>query len=198
MPSTTASSSLPWILDSGASHHVTNDIANLSLHAPYDGTEELLVGDGTGLSITHIGSIEFSNSIVLNNVLVVPTITKNIISLSQLCLDNNVSINFSQNFFCVKDLKMGASLFQGKSNAGIYEVSTVSPQLYTSTKSSSLDWHHRLGHPSRNVFRHIISQNNLNVPNISTLDCNSCACNKSHRLPFSLSTIVSHAPLEYV
>ncbi|XP_021770835.1 uncharacterized protein LOC110735022 [Chenopodium quinoa] len=54
IPSTTASSSLPWILDSGASHHVTNDIANLSFHDPYDGTEKLLVGDGSqnrGVSI---------------------------------------------------------------------------------------------------------------------------------------------------
>ena len=29
-----------WLLDSGASHHVTHDLANLSLHTPYDGTEE--------------------------------------------------------------------------------------------------------------------------------------------------------------
>ncbi|XP_021764200.1 uncharacterized protein LOC110728841 [Chenopodium quinoa] len=41
-----SSSSTPWLLDSGASHHVTNDLNNLSLHAPYDGTEELLVGNG--------------------------------------------------------------------------------------------------------------------------------------------------------
>ncbi|KAJ9561818.1 hypothetical protein OSB04_006978 [Centaurea solstitialis] len=30
-----------WIFDSGASHHVTIDLSNLSFHAPYDGTEEL-------------------------------------------------------------------------------------------------------------------------------------------------------------
>lgn len=29
----------PWLLDSGASHHVTQDLSNLSLHQPYDGTE---------------------------------------------------------------------------------------------------------------------------------------------------------------
>ena len=71
-----SSSSTPWLLDSGALHHVTTDLNNLSLHAPYDGTEELIVGDGKGLKITHFGSISFSNSIVLHNVLVVITMSK--------------------------------------------------------------------------------------------------------------------------
>ena len=44
-----------WLLDSGASHHVTNDLANLSIHTPYDGTEELIVGDGKSISIAHTG-----------------------------------------------------------------------------------------------------------------------------------------------
>ncbi|KAD3067509.1 hypothetical protein E3N88_35389 [Mikania micrantha] len=34
-----------WLFDSGASHHITNDLSTLSLHAPYDGTEELVIGD---------------------------------------------------------------------------------------------------------------------------------------------------------
>ncbi|XP_021746812.1 uncharacterized protein LOC110712647 [Chenopodium quinoa] len=47
-----------WLLDSGASHHVTNDLANLSLHAPYDSTEELVVGDGSTLPIQNTGAFE--------------------------------------------------------------------------------------------------------------------------------------------
>ncbi|KAL8100569.1 hypothetical protein AgCh_032718 [Apium graveolens] len=40
-------SSSTWLLDSGASHHITTDLNNLALHTPYDGTEELIIGDGT-------------------------------------------------------------------------------------------------------------------------------------------------------
>lgn len=105
----TSSNTSPWILDSGASHHVTADLNNLSLHAPYDGTDELTMGDGKGLKITHYGSIKFSPSFTLNNVLVVPAISKNIISISQLCLDNNISISFSSSSFIVKDLTTGES-----------------------------------------------------------------------------------------
>ncbi|KAJ8637449.1 hypothetical protein MRB53_011716 [Persea americana] len=35
----------PWLVDSGASHHVTNDLQNLSLHYPYAGPDELIVGN---------------------------------------------------------------------------------------------------------------------------------------------------------
>ena len=42
-----------WLLDSGASHHVTSDLNNLSLHTPYNGPDNIMIGDGTGLPITH-------------------------------------------------------------------------------------------------------------------------------------------------
>ncbi|CAH9070962.1 unnamed protein product [Cuscuta epithymum] len=37
----------PWIFDSGATHHLTSDLDNLSLHAPYSGTDEVVVGNGS-------------------------------------------------------------------------------------------------------------------------------------------------------
>ncbi|CAA7041119.1 unnamed protein product [Microthlaspi erraticum] len=46
----------PWLLDSGATHHVTSDLANLALHQPYTGGEEVIIGDGNGLAITNTGS----------------------------------------------------------------------------------------------------------------------------------------------
>nr|GLL33824.1 uncharacterized protein LOC109154184 [Ipomoea trifida] len=44
-----------WLLDSGASHHVTIDLSNLALHTPYDGTDEVMIGNGSGLPISHTG-----------------------------------------------------------------------------------------------------------------------------------------------
>lgn len=41
-----------WIMDSGATHHITNALDNLHLNHPYHGRDELLVGDGIGLPIT--------------------------------------------------------------------------------------------------------------------------------------------------
>ncbi|KAA8516120.1 hypothetical protein F0562_019299 [Nyssa sinensis] len=49
-----APSSSEWILDLGATHHVTTDLANFSLHSPYEGSDVVVVGNGAGLDITHI------------------------------------------------------------------------------------------------------------------------------------------------
>ncbi|XP_019057412.1 PREDICTED: uncharacterized protein LOC109115967 [Tarenaya hassleriana] len=45
----------PWLVDSGASHHITSDLSNLALHHPYHGSEDVVLGDGSGLPITHTG-----------------------------------------------------------------------------------------------------------------------------------------------
>ena len=44
-----------WLLDSGATRHLTTDLNNLALHQPYTGGEEVTIADGTGLPITHTG-----------------------------------------------------------------------------------------------------------------------------------------------
>ena len=45
-----------WLLDSGASHHVTPNLSNLSLHIHYEGPGDIMIDNGTNLSITHIDS----------------------------------------------------------------------------------------------------------------------------------------------
>lgn len=44
-----------WIMDSGATHHITNALDNLHVTNPYYGNDELLVGDGSGLHIANTG-----------------------------------------------------------------------------------------------------------------------------------------------
>lgn len=36
-----------WLLDSVASHNITSDLANLSIHSEYEGQDEVVLGDGT-------------------------------------------------------------------------------------------------------------------------------------------------------
>lgn len=84
-------SSLSW---KGVLHHITSDLHNLSLHQPYNGGDEVLLGDGSGLAITHTGSTTLplpSNFLHLDTILCVPNINKNLISVYRLCNTNKVS-----------------------------------------------------------------------------------------------------------
>lgn len=197
-----------WLMDSGATHHMTSDLHNLALHQPYHGDDSVLIGDGSGLSITHTGSLSFpalNRPLSLNNVLCVPHIHKNLISVYRLCNTNKVSVEFFPAHFQVKDLYSGIPLLQGKTKGDLYEwpvsSSTINSFFAASPSKPSLDqWHLRLGHPSLDVLKTIVSTSS--IPYSSSLSkstlCSDCSINKSHKLPFSTNTITSHRPLQYV
>ena len=79
------SSSKHWLLDSDASHHITIDLNNLAIHSEYDGPNEVIIGDGSILKITLVGSTTLNtqkSSFILANTLCVPSLSKNLISIS--------------------------------------------------------------------------------------------------------------------
>ncbi|KAG7533110.1 Zinc finger CCHC-type superfamily [Arabidopsis thaliana x Arabidopsis arenosa] len=134
-----------WLLDSGATHHITNDLANLSMHQPYNGGDDVLIGDGSPLTISHTGSTllpSLSRDLKLNKVLYVPDIHKNLISVYRLCNANQVSVEFFPAHFQVKDLSTGAPLLQGRTKNELYEWPVNAPQatalLTTSNSKTTL------------------------------------------------------------
>ena len=90
-----SSSEPTWLLDSGASYHATQDLANLSLANDYTGNDQLVVANGKGLPITHCGSASLQTSsspLHLSNVLFVLDVSQNLISVSQLYQTNFVFV----------------------------------------------------------------------------------------------------------
>lgn len=105
-------------------HHITSDLQNLNIHTEdYCGQDQVLVGNDKGLKIHHLDkSIIFSafKSFFLNQVLHVPHIKKNLLSVYQFTKDNDVYFEFHPSFFCVKDRSSGAIILQGQSDQGLY------------------------------------------------------------------------------
>ena len=200
----TTNNSQNWLLDNGASHHVTSDLENLSLHNPYDGNDDMMIGDGTELQTTHTGSttLTFPHKIFkLNNVLYVPSMKRNLISIHQFCNTNNAATEFLPNTFSVKDLNTGNTLLRGQTKDGVYEWPQSNPILaFSSIKTTSHDWHHRLGYPSPSILKQIIFSNKLSLTSSvsSSFNCNAFLTNKSHKLSFSQSTIKASRPLEVI
>lgn len=129
-----------WYIDSGASSHITNDSGKLLDFQPYFGSEELLVGNGNGLKIKHIGSVLLATyshkPLLLNHVLHVPHITKNLLSVSQLLTDNNVLVEFVDNLCLIKARNSGILLLRGIAKEGLYQIQDVISSNFEVSKST--------------------------------------------------------------
>ena len=106
-----ASPDLNWYPNSSATHHLTSDFANLNVKVEeYHGPDQIPIGNGIGLNVKHIGSTKLStpsSSFLLHNVLHVPHITKNLISIHKFTSDTNTFIEFHPFYFLVKDRQTG-------------------------------------------------------------------------------------------
>lgn len=82
-----------------------SDMNNLELSVPYLGGDEITLGNGLGLCITHTGfsTLKSSNSkFLLKNVLRCPQSAANLLSIQKFCKNNNCWFAVTANFFCCK------------------------------------------------------------------------------------------------
>ena len=174
----------------------------------YGGKDQVQVANGAGLEISHIGHTKLAGSrdtIHLNNVLHVPEIHKHLLSVYRLVSDNRVFVEFHKYFFFVKDKITRRVLLHGRSRHGVYPIpygrpsSSSSHRAFSGVRSSSSQWHHRLGHPSNNVVESVVRSNKLPCSSShDTFVCDACQRAKSHQLPYNNSSRVSSKPLELI
>ena len=71
---------------------------------------------------------------------------------------------------------------------------------FSVVKTISSEWHHRLGYPSSSILKHIVSSFQLELSSLcnTNFNCNACQCNKSHKLPFLVSTLTTTSPLKVI
>ncbi|KAL5722651.1 hypothetical protein ACHQM5_006144 [Ranunculus cassubicifolius] len=191
-----------WIPDSGATHHLTADLNNLQLQSPYTGPDTIRVGNGNNLSISHTGRSTFqvgTRHYVMNNLFHVPSISSNLLSVSQFCKDNSVYFEFHPLFFVVKEQATGKVLLHGQNKDGLYRFNPPSQQVPSAFQAQSLSlWHHRLGHPMMKTVNKVVSSYSLPVDNKTVTHCEACHISKSHKLPFNSSSTVYDEPLQLV
>ena len=99
-------------MDSGSNFHVTPTPENLDNVNPV-GMSHLITCTGEKARITGIGSTLFSPSkLHLNDVLIVPSATKKLLSVHKLTEDNRVHIVFTNTGCTVKDPVTGKLLWK--------------------------------------------------------------------------------------
>jgi hypothetical protein len=207
-----SSPSLPpgenWYPDTAATLHMTNSLQNLNLYAEeYTGQDQIRIENCTGLPILHSGSTSLSLSnhpFLLQQLLYVPTICKNLLSIHQFALENSVFFEFHSSHFIIKDCKTGCPIHQGQLNNGLHQlfpskVPTSPSQAFVGEKRTSHRWHKRLSHPAFRIVNLVLSKFQLPVStNKAHAPCTACPQPKGHQLPFSHSTTTICNPLDLV
>jgi len=92
------------------------------------GSDQVHIGNGQDLAITSVGSLQFTSplhpqtTLKLNNLLLVPSITKNLVGVSQFAKDNNVYFEFHPNHCFVKSQDSSKMLLRGiLGHDGLYQ-----------------------------------------------------------------------------
>jgi len=135
-----------WILDSGASYHGTGEPQNIDQLSHFDGQDQITLvtakvctfkGSGSFLFLSPINS---NISFKLNNLLHVPSITKNLLSVSQFAKDNSIFFEFHPHSCLVKSQGTNEILLQGVVGAdGLYSFPNLKLQDPSVLVSSSAE-----------------------------------------------------------
>jgi histone deacetylase 1/2 len=164
--------------------------------SPYS---SITIGDGSTVPVTCTGHSTIPNSnFLLRNILVVPSLIKNLISVRRFTIDNQVILAFDPFGLFVKDLKTEEVLACYNSTSDLYPL----PGANASTPHAMIAfvhlWHHRLGHPNKTTLSPLLQDFYIpssSVPHDSSL-CNACQCGKHVRFPFGTSSTFSTFPFE--
>ncbi|XP_075492376.1 uncharacterized protein LOC142530428 [Primulina tabacum] len=147
-----------WILDTGATDHMVHS-ADLLTTKSCVTNRSVHLANGTTATVTHIGSVHFSN-FTLQNVLCVPSFKLNLISISKLVHCPEYVATFTDTACMLQDQRSGKMIGTGTELGGLYYLDT--PQAtkcnaITARICSPKLWHQRLGHLSNKAL-HLLSR----------------------------------------
>ncbi|GKD49723.1 probable LRR receptor-like serine/threonine-protein kinase, partial [Tanacetum coccineum] len=120
-----SNASTNWYSHIRATSHVTPDLEAMDNSEAYYGDDALHVGNGKGLPILHIGSSKVyspQKAFSLKNILYVPEISHNLLSVQIFCHDNDGFFEFHTSYFVVKDESTHTTLLTGPSKHGLYTI----------------------------------------------------------------------------
>jgi hypothetical protein len=87
-------------------------------------SNNITIGNGHHIPVIGCGHASLPNSLTLNNVLHVPKLIKNLVSVRKFTIDNDVSVEFDPFGFFVKDFKIGTLLMRCNSSCELYPIPT--------------------------------------------------------------------------
>jgi hypothetical protein len=204
-------SSASWVLNSGASFHVTYDHSKLASSKLVPDGDSIQTADGTLCHITHEGSL-CNSYFTVPNIFFVPELSMNLLSVGQIT-DHNCFVGFDDSSCFVQDRQTGVVIGTGcrrKSAPHLYILDTL--RLPSSTPSSAhvlstasvftpsfAQWHHCLSHLCGSRLSTLIKLGYLGHTSFkSGFHCKGCKLEKQIQLPYFSSDSYSAKLFDFI
>ncbi|RVW54511.1 Retrovirus-related Pol polyprotein from transposon TNT 1-94 [Vitis vinifera] len=110
----------PWIVDSGASDHMTGDATIFDTYSSCPNNLTVRIADGSLSKVAGTGSVVLSRDLTLNSVLLVPNLDCNLLSISKLTKEKRCITNFSSTHCEFQDLDSGKMIGNAEECSGLY------------------------------------------------------------------------------
>ena len=121
-----------WIIDSGATNHMTpHSQLLINKHPlPIDAPRSVQLPNGDSLLITHTGSSSMTSQDIINNVLLIPDFKFSLLSVSKITKDLQCAVCFYPDFVTTQDLSSGQVKVIGREQAGLYLIPHSSSLIF--------------------------------------------------------------------
>ncbi|KAK9072512.1 hypothetical protein SSX86_008946 [Deinandra increscens subsp. villosa] len=178
-----------WWVDSGSMVHVTNSTQGfLTIRKLERNQRTVRMGSGEALNVEAIGTVRLlmktGHCIELHDTLYVPRITRNLVSVPKLDLDGfNVAHGHGKVTISLNSLTVGYGYLDGSlyklelddefsKSLLSYNVNENLTKRKRGSETSSMLWHQRLGHISRDRMSKLVKDEIL--PNLDFTDFETC------------------------
>ncbi|MCO5562671.1 hypothetical protein L7F22_016299 [Adiantum nelumboides] len=196
-----------WLLDTGATHHMTPDRHWLSKYTPLSQHVKVYLGDNQSLTAVGLGHMKVAlpsgTSIIIHDIYHILGLSRNILSVTA-ATSIGSSIEFFHAYFVIH-FKLLAGKYEtlklpqqhrlypimiSKPAGRAMIASTSSLSLHLTKAAATLLWHYRLGHINTPTL-HRMSKNSMcqgMPPRLSPIDlCEGCLLGKFSHKPFPRS-----------
>jgi hypothetical protein len=153
-----------WMLDSGCTQHmIKNGRMFTSIDDEGSECDKITFGDNRKGKVKGLGKIAISNDLSISNVLLVESLSYNLLSIAQLC-DLGLICKFSSKDVVITSIKSDVVIFKDFHYDNLYLVDfssndeSFSTCLFTKSSKGWL-WHKRLAHVGMNQLKKLINYN---------------------------------------
>jgi len=193
-----------WIIDSGATHHITycENLLSDCRKLLESSSNKVQVPTRSKIHVEHVGNAVILENCRLKNVLHVPDFRFNLLSVSKLTKDLKCMVSFYPDLCVMQALSTGEVVGIGKEEEGLYilrhdAIPTIGAVLKNNCIEDHRLWHLRLGHPSLKVMQHLPMLQNK-VDEAVQEECMVCPLAKQCRLKFPSSVTQTSKMFELV